>query len=149
MKKLFVIVTTILSALSAKATVDGHAKVYLVVQDIQSEEFFVERAPVLGCWGLPYGPQLAQFTSEYKVPANVGCGDVTGSFSDNINYLTCAKVLDSQESADFSTFSEITLDISNCAAKNDAKFITMVRTAAKLNFPQKDRKKDVKLNLVK
>ncbi len=148
MKKLAMTLTTLFVTFGAKATVDVHTNVYLVVQDIQSEEFFVERAPVLGCLGLPYGPQLSQFTAEYKVPSSIGCGH-DGTYTENINYLTCAKILDSKESADYSTFTEIKLDISNCAAKNDPKFITMVRTAAKLNFPQNNKKKDVNLILVK
>lgn len=129
----------------AVATSDSNDKVYLVVAHVQSGEFFIERAPIVGCYGLAYGPQLVQFTSEYKVPSNIGCG-MTG-MTENINALTCAKITDSKESADYSTFSEITLDISKCAAKEDPKFITMVRTAAKLNFPQK--KGEVKLTLLK
>ncbi|MEN0060342.1 MAG: hypothetical protein AAGB31_15995 [Bdellovibrio sp.] len=129
----------------AFATVDAHDKVYLVVQDIQSEEFFVERAPIIGCYGLANGPKLVQFTSEYKVNSNIGCGGTT--FQDNINYLTCAKILDTKHTVDYMSVSEITLDISKCQDKENPKLITMIRTAAKLNFPLK--KGEVKLNLVK
>lgn len=129
----------------AHATVDGHDRIYLVVRNIQSEEFFVERAPIIGCYGLAQGPQLVAWTQEYKVPSNIGCGDQR--FEDNINYLTCAKILSSKESDDYSSFKEITLDISKCDAKDDAKFITMLRTSAKLNFPLK--KGEVNLILVK
>lgn len=145
MKKIVLSLFSCLLTSTTFATVDGHDKVYLVVQHIQSGEFFLERAPIIGCYGLARGPQLAQFTAEYKVNSNIGCGGET--FQDNINYLTCAKIVDSKESADFSSFSEITLDISKCEAKNDPKFITMVRTAAKLNFPLK--KGEVKLKLIK
>lgn len=134
-----------LFSINAFATVDAHDKVYLVVKNIQSEEFFVERAPIIGCYGLARGPQLVQFTAEYKVNSNMGCGGET--FQDNINYLTCAKVVSSKESNDFMSFSEITLDISKCEDKNNPKLITMIRTAAKLNFPLK--KGEVKLNLIK
>lgn len=129
----------------AQATVDAHDRFYMVVQDVQSEEFFVERAPIIGCYGLARGPQLVTWTAEYKVPSNIGCGGQR--FEDNINYLTCANVLASKESDDFASFKEITLDISKCKAKDDAQFITMLRTSAKLNFPLK--KGEVKLILVK
>lgn len=145
MKKIMMASLLGLFSINAFATVDAHDKVYLVVKNIQSEEFFVERAPIIGCYGLARGPQLVQFTAEYKVNSNIGCGGET--FQDNINYLTCAKVVSSTESDDFMSFSEITLDISKCEDKNNPKLITMIRTAAKLNFPLK--KGQVKLNLVK
>src|SRR5687768_7253217 len=90
---------------TASATVDAHTRVYIVVKDIQSEEFFVERAPIIGCYGLARGPQLAQFTSEYNANANVGCGATPSQ--QNINYLTCARVVSAQESPDYMSFSEI------------------------------------------
>jgi len=145
MKK--IIITCLLSLLSVKAfsTVDAHDQVYLVVKDIQTEEFFVERAPIIGCYGLARGPQLVQFTSEYKVNSNMGCGGEI--YQDNINYLTCAKVISSKESSDYLSFSEITIDISKCEDKNNSKLITMIKTAAKLNFPLK--KGEIKLNIIK
>jgi hypothetical protein len=145
MKKLILSAIVILLSSSVFATVDGHDKVYIVVEHVQSGEFFVERVPVIGCYGHPRGPQLIQFTTEYKVTSNIGCGAQT--FHDNINYLTCAKILSSKDSSDYSSFSEIKLDISKCAAKNDPQFLTMLKTAAKLNFPQK--KGEVKLILKK
>lgn len=145
MKNTLISLMLLFGTISAKATVDGHDRAFIVVQNIQSEEFFVERVPVIGCYGLSRGPQLVQFTAEYKVPSNIGCGGET--FHDNINSLTCAKVTDSTESDDFMSFKAVTLDISKCEAKNDPKFITMVRTAAKLNFPLK--KGEVKLTLIK
>lgn len=145
MKNMILSVVLLLGSSSAYATVDAHDKVYLVVQNIQSEEFFVERAPIIGCYGLPRGPQLAQLTAEYKVTSNIGCGgDV---FQDNINYLTCAKVVSSKESGDFSGFSEITLDISKCDAKNNSEFLSVLHKVVRLNFPLK--KGEVKLNLIK
>jgi hypothetical protein len=123
------------------ATVDAHDKAFIVVKDIQSDEFFVERVPIIGCYGFARGPQLVQFTAEYQVNSNVGCGPV---FRDNINYLTCAKVTSSTDTEDYSSFSKMTLDISKCEAKNDPKFITMVRTAAALNFPQPKGKNQTK-----
>lgn len=129
----------------AFATVDGHTRAFIVVQNTQTDEFFVERVPVIGCYGLERGPQLVQFTSEYKATSNIGCG--AAPTYENINYLTCAKVLESKETDDFMSFSEITLDISKCDAKNDEKFISAVGLAARLNFPIKNGR--VKLKLVK
>lgn len=145
MKILFSLISLLAFASVSQATVDSHDRVYLVVEHIQSNEFFIERVPVIGCYGLARGPQLAQFTAEYKVSSNIGCGGEI--FHDNINALTCAKVLEAKESADYMSFSEITLDISKCAAKNNPQFITMIRTAAKMNFPLK--KGEVKLKLIK
>lgn len=142
-----VLVTCLLSlfAIHAFATVDGNDRVFLVVKHVQSEEFFVERVPVIGCYGLAKGPQLAQFTAEYKVSSNIGCGGEV--FQDNINYLTCAKVVSSKENEDFSGFSEVTLDISKCTDKNNPQLITTIRSAAKLNFAL--LKGEVKLNIIK
>ncbi|HLE12500.1 MAG: hypothetical protein A2504_07585 [Bdellovibrionales bacterium RIFOXYD12_FULL_39_22] len=145
MKTSLLIFLATLFSFTAFATVDGQTRVFLVVQDVNSEEFFVERAPIIGCYGLPYGPQLVQFTAEYSAPSNVGCG--MHGVVDNINYLTCAKVLNTRESANYMSLVEMTLDISGCEAKNNPQFITMVRTAAKLNFPLK--KGEIKLTLVK
>ncbi len=130
------------------ATSDVHDRVYIVVQHIQEpEEFFIERAPIIGCLGPARGPQLNQFTAEYRVTSNIGCGEAPSS--ENINYLTCATVTSAKDNENYDSYSEITLDISKCEAKNNKKFITMVRTAAKLNFPQGKGKGEVKLNLVK
>lgn len=145
MKKIILFALLVSVYAKVYATVDAHDKAYIVVKDIQTEEFFIERAPIIGCYGLAKGPQLIQFTSEYKVSSNIGCGGEKKL--DNINYLTCATVVDSKESDDYLSFSEITLDISKCADKENPKLITMLRTAAKLNFPMK--KGEVKLNLIK
>lgn len=145
MKNVILTLVLLFTSASVQATVDGNTRAYVVVQDFNSEEFFVERVPLLGCWGIAQGPQLAQFTAEYKVN-NLGCGG-DESYKHNINYLTCAKLVDSKESDDYMGFAEITLDISKCEAKNNSQFITMVRTAAKLNFPMK--KGEVKLKLIK
>lgn len=128
------------------ATVDANDRVYIVVQHVQDDtDFFVERVPIIGCYGLAKGAALAQFTLEYKATSNIGCGDAVAQ--DNINALSCAKLVDSKESADYSTFSHVTLDISKCPAKDNPKFITMVRTAAKLNFSNK--KNTVQLKLIR
>lgn len=144
MKKIGTLLLMVFTVLNAQATVDSHDRAYIVVKHIQSEEFFVERVPVIGCYGLARGPQLVQWTAEYKVPSNIGCGGT--AFADNINALTCAKVVKAVESADFMSFSEITLDLSKCADKNDPRFITMIRTSAKLNFPLKQG--EVRLQLI-
>lgn len=147
MKKLFLLLILLGLSNPALATVDGHSRVFIVVKDVQTDEFFLERVPVIGCYGLPQGPQLQQFVAEYKVPTNIGCGGPT--LDTNINALTCAKIIKSIESSDYMSFSEITLDISQCPYKNDAKFITLLRTAAKKNFPQAGNNKEVILNLIK
>lgn len=144
MKKIAALLLVVFTVLNAHATVDSHDRAYIVVKHIQSEEFFVERVPVIGCYGLARGPQLVQWTAEYKVPSNIGCGGT--AFADNINALTCAKVVKAVESADFMSFSEITLDLSKCADKNDPRFVTMIRTSAKLNFPLKQG--EVRLKLI-
>jgi len=131
MKKLIALALLALS-FNTFATVDGYTTVAIVSFDFNSEEFMVTRAPVIGCYGLPRGPQLVQFTAEYHAPSNIGCGGTAAT--DNINALSCATVTESVESRDYNTFSKIVLDISKCEAKNNPKFITMVRTAAAINF---------------
>lgn len=134
-------------AAPAFATVDANDRVFIVVQHVQDDQdFFLERAPIVGCYGLAQGARLVAFTSQYKVPTNIGCG--SPAIEENINALSCATLVDSKESADYMSFSEITLDISKCPAKNNAKFITMVRTAAMKNFPQTNRR-EVVLKLIK
>ena len=145
MKNLIALLTFTLSTQAAFATVDANDRAYIVAQNINSEEFFVERVPIIGCYGLNYGPQLAQWTSPYMATSNIGCGGPVAS--ENINYLVCAKVVDAKENADYTGFSEVTLDISQCEAKANPQFITMLRTSAKLNFPLKTG--EVKLNLIK
>lgn len=131
----------------AFATVDAITSVWLVVQNVQDDtDFTVKSAPVIGCYGLARGPELAQFTAEYKVPGNIGCGG-TPAYTENINALSCGKVVDAKESDDYMSFKAITLDISACPAKDNVKFITMIRTAAKRNFPLK--KGEVALTLLK
>lgn len=131
----------------ARATSDAHTRAYIVVQSVHDpEEFFVERVPVVGCYGVGYGPQLIQFTAPYKASANIGCGGE--QFFDDINYLTCAKVTDTKTDANGSQLLGLTLDISKCAEKNNSQLITMIRTAAKLNFPQANKKKEVLLQIV-
>ncbi len=66
---------------NAFATVDGHDRVYLVVKDIQSEEFFLERARLLAATVLRKGLSLCSLRAEYKVNSNIGCGGET--FQDN------------------------------------------------------------------
>jgi hypothetical protein len=146
MQFLFSILALALVGNSSFATVDGHDRVYIVVQDVQSEEFFLERAPIIGCYGTSQGARLGAFVKEYKAISNVGCG--SEPVYENINTLSCATIVDAKESQDFYSYSEVTLDISKCSFKNDAQFITMVRTAAAKNFPQMN-KQEVVLKLIK
>jgi hypothetical protein len=145
--KLAALMFLVLGSVSAFATSDGLDRVHLVVAEIQDEETFtVERAPIVGCYGLAQGARLVAWVTEYKATQNVGCGGQ--AYHENINALSCATIVDSKESADYSSFSEITLDISKCHAKNNAQFITMIRTTAKRNFPQGNGK-EVVLKLIK
>lgn len=128
----------------AEATVDGHTRAFVVVKDIQTDEFLIERVPVIGCYGLSQGPQLEQFTAEYRVPSNIGCGG--GTYMENINYLVCAKVKQSAFNDEGTALKELTLDISECPGKNDPKLQAVIRTAARLNFPQE--KGVVRLTLI-
>ncbi len=143
-----------LFSLNALATVDAMASAWIVVQDIQEEEnFSLQQVPIIGCYGLAQGPQLVQFTAEFNVKSTMGCGDSDTSVT-NINALSCGKVVDEEESADYISFKKIVLDISACPYKNNKRFITMVRTAAMRNFPQTikgkvDKSKEVELILIK
>lgn len=148
MKYLIGALLTLSFSISAFATVDGLTQVSIVHKDVNSEEFRLINAPVMGCYGLAQGPQLEQWTKEYLVKGNIGCGGIP-QYEENLNYLTCAKVLDSSEDETSGIFKEITLDISKCADKDNKQFITMVRTSAARNFPQSKKTNEVKLNLVK
>jgi hypothetical protein len=129
---------------SAFATIDTNDHAFVVVQHIQSSEFFVERVPIIGCYGVPNGPQLIQFTAPYLATANIGCGG--GSALDNINYLTCGKIVSHEENEDAS-MKALTLDISKCDAKDDKGLIRAVKSAVNLNFSEKKNK--VVLTLIK
>ncbi len=131
-------------AFNASATVDAMTTAWIVIQDIQDEEnFSLQQVPVIGCYGLAQGPQLVQFTAEFNVKSTMGCGDADTSVT-NINALSCAQVVSSEESDDYSSFKKIVLDVSNCTYKNNKRFITMVRTAAARNFPQTSKGKVLK-----
>lgn len=141
--KLIILIACLFS-LNASATMDSNTNVFILSSHVQSGEYFIQKAPIIGCYGLPKGPNLLALTREYSVPSNLGCG---GNFYDNINELICAKVLDSKESTDFSTFSEITLDISKCSDKSE-KFTKAVRKLVKMSFATKSTP-NPKLFLVK
>ena len=153
MKTVFFGLVLMLSA-NAFATVDAMTSGWIVVQNVQDDEDFgVQQVPIIGCYGLPQGPQLEQFVKEFKVAATIGCG-WSGTEMQDINALSCAKIVESLESPDYGSFKKIVLDISKCAYKENKKFITMVRTAAARNFPQTKNGKpapteEVELVLVK
>jgi hypothetical protein len=161
MKNLKAITFTLMTmfSLNALATVDAMTEAWIVVEDFNASEsdgearFFPQKVPVVGCYGLPQGPQSVQFVSEFKIKSTMGCGDSSTDMVD-INALSCAEMTDSVENDDFMSFKKIVLDISKCAHKNNKNFITMVRTAAARNFPQSRKgkyisKPDVELILVK
>lgn len=133
----------------AAGAINVYDRLYLVVQNVDEDgQFFVERVPMIGCKTLTYGARLEQFTSAYMAPSNVGCG-IKNVSNEDINGLSCSKVLSASESPDRSTYSEITLDISSCPERNSPQFLSMIRTAAKSNFPQLDPKREVKMTFVK
>lgn len=144
MKSFFTIFSALLT-FSSMATVDSNTTVYILAQHVQTGEYFVQQAPIVGCYGLPRGPQFVMLTREYVVPSNVGCG---GSFNDNLNVLTCAKVVDSKESADYATYSAITLDISKCEDKDNQDFINGIKKVIKMNFAT-NVVKEINLKLIK
>lgn len=154
MTKLSFIIFSLLLSFNASATVDAMTSTWIVLEGIQEpEDFTLQQVPVIGCYGLPQGPELEQFVSEYKIKSTIGCGFVSTEMV-NVNALSCAKLVSSEENTDYMSFKKITLDISSCVYKNNARFITLVRTAAARNFPQtKDGKvvkgKEVELTLLK
>lgn len=132
MKNLILTLTALLISTQAFATVDANTHVYLVSQEIQTEEFYVQKVPVIGCYGLPEGPAFAQFTSKYMVPSNIGCGGGM-EYYDDINYLTCATLTyDYDEQTD--KFPVVRLDISKCDQKDNPELIRMIQKAVKMNF---------------
>ena len=161
MKNLKALTLTLVTlfSLNSMATVDTMTEAWIVVEDFNASDengearFFPQKVPVVGCYGLPQGPQLVQFVSEFQIKSTMGCGDSSTEMT-NINALSCAKTVDSVESDDFMSFKKIVLDISGCAHKDNKNFITMVRTAAARNFPQSRKgkyisKPDVELVLIK
>lgn len=124
MKKLIATLLIFASA-AAFATYDYHGNIFILTQHVQSGEYFVTQAPIIGCAGGTEDAELVQLTREYKVPSNLGCGKI---FSDNINALSCASV-DSSTSGN-----ELVLDISNCSAKNDQSFVDGIEKVVKMNF---------------
>lgn len=154
MKKLILAIITLFAAVTAHATSDGLAQTYIVVEDYndgdEDNRFQLMLVAIIGCYGLEQGPQLSQFTAPYEVQASIGCG-YNGTEKTNLNALTCAKVLESEEFETTGTFKKIVLDISACEAKNNKQFITMIRTAAKRNFPVhfQNKMKEVELVLKK
>lgn len=141
----------VFSASQAFATVDGNDRVYLVVEDINGDfdqpDYIVERAPIIGCYGLAQGARLSAWVTEYRATQNVGCGG--NPIFENINSLTCATIAESKESDDYSSFSEITLDISKCEQKNNPKFVKAIEASARKNFPQTNKTQPVVLKLIK
>ena len=148
MYKIFLVILISFQS-QAFATIDSNTNVFIPVKHVQSGEFFVQLAPLVGCYGLPRGPQLLQLTKPYVVN-NLGCGMET---KENINALKCAKVVKAVEADDYSTFKKITLDISKCEDKNDHDFINIVRKVVRLNFATRTKpnpqliliKKDIKI----
>lgn len=132
MKK-FLLLSLISFSQYSLATVDSNTTVFLPVRHVQSGEYFVQVAPLIGCYGLPRGPQLQQLMEPYMVN-NTGCGQTT---QEDINALSCADLVESVEADDFSTFKKITIDISKCDDHDNKEFIQTVKKVFKLNFATK------------
>ncbi len=148
-KVLFYSVFLALTA-QAETSFNVYDRLYLVVQNIDEEgQFFVERVPMIGCKVLTYSARLEQFTTEYLAPSNLGCGTELTKRNEDINALSCTKVIKTTENTGQTTYAAISLDISQCPERNNPQFINMIRTAAKYNFPQTDPKKEVRLTFVK
>ena len=81
MKKILALMALFTMHTNAFATSDSNTNVFIPVQHVQSGEYFVQIAPLVGCYGLPRGPQLQQIVAPYMVN-NLGCGSTT---SENIN----------------------------------------------------------------
>lgn len=131
MKTLLLASLALFSSVS-HATVDANVNVYILSQEVQTGEYFVQKAPIIGCFGIAKGPELSQLTKPYVVN-NLGCGMDS---QENINALSCANVIQSVESDDYTSFKTITLDISKCADKSN-DFIDAVKKVVKLNFTTK------------
>jgi len=139
---------TLSYALPSFATVDVNTKAWIVVQHVQMpDRYMVQQVPVLGCIGLAQGPQLSQWTAAFSVKDSHGCG--MPQIDRDINALSCGKVVEAKESQDYYSFSEITLDISACAAKENPRFIAAIQNTAKLNFKQMRGNPPLKLILKK
>lgn len=134
-KQISLLLLAAILSFQAQAQILDHARAYIVVQDVQHpDDFFIERVPVVGCHTQSSRPQLQQLTAAYRVPVSRGCG-MTES-SENINVLTCAKIHQYKESRRDGSLYHLSLDVSGCEAKNNPRFITTVRRAIALNFPQ-------------
>ncbi len=130
------------------ATVDGFTEAWIVVEDFNEEDrFFVQKVPVIGCYGLPQGPQVVQFVSEYKVKSSLGCGDDSEDMM-NINALSCATLEDSIEDDAFMAYKKVVLNISKCPQKNNSKFIRLEQLQLKtfLNSKMASMLLNLKLN---
>jgi hypothetical protein len=125
-----------------------YAYIVTIDQNEDDDKFYkITQVPLNGCYGVSQGPQLQQFTSEYLVDTQMGCGSKDAEKM-NLNVLVCATTLASEETEDSSGFKKIILDISNCSDKANNNFITMIKTAAKRNFPQPLGSKQKEINLV-
>lgn len=144
MKKMILTASLLIASINSFATVDANTSLYILGKDIQSEEYFVQKAPIIGCWGIAKGPELAQLTTPYEVNS-LGCGSVT---KENINVLTCASIVNFTETSDYMGIKELTLDVSKCDDKNNTDFINGVKKVVKLNFSTKVLP-NPKLNLIK
>ncbi len=125
-------------SLNGFATVDFNSNIYILSKDVNSEEFFVQKAPIIGCAGLAKGAELVGMVAEYNAPSNVGCGNI---ISTNINELSCASIDYSVETENYDGFKEVQLDVSKCEDKNNPKFDAMVRKVVRMNLLSKTVKK--------
>ena len=154
MKKVLLACLASLSV-QAFATVDGLTSAWIVTQNVQdSEDFGIMSVAVMGCWGVAQGPELVQFTAEHKIASSMGCGQMPNAEPININALSCATTSEAIDNDDYMSYRKITLDLSKCPYRENKKFLTMIRMAARRNFPQTkngkpDKNREVELVLLK
>ena len=91
MSKTFLIILVSFFSLKSFATVSAMTEVFILSQDDVSGEYYVQKLPLVGCFGLAKGPQLEQVVSPYFIPSNVGCG--VEALESDINVLSCAKYI--------------------------------------------------------
>ncbi len=136
MKK--IIISLLFLSVNTYATIDFNSSIYILSKDVNSEEYFVQKAPIIGCAGLAKGAELMGMVAEYSAPSNVGCGIIS---SVDINELSCATIDYSVETENYDGFKEVQLDISNCEDKNNPKFDAMVRKVVRMNLLSKTVRK--------
>ena len=120
------------------ATIDDHAEVFIPVEHVQTGEFFIQRVPIIGCYGMPANPILDQMVSEYDAPGNLGCNL---KYKENINAMSCASI----EATDFADsekalyLKKVVFNLKECRLKEDRGFQAQIKKAVRMNFTYQKR----------